>query len=154
VDPRRTASVTVAEAVAPDRVLHLRPNLGTDYVLANAIARAVWEKGWWDKEFVEKRTDLNTFEDCKKKSLMLDVPYDEFMSRVERLTGVKRADIEKAAEWIAEPKAGGFRRRALTIYEKGVIWGYKNYDTYLSTPNSQAYKKRVHERTLALTRYL
>jgi len=229
VDPRRTSSVTVAEAVAPDRVLHLRPNLGTDYVLANAIARAIWEKGWWDKEFVEKRTDLNTFEDYKKKSLMLDVPYDEFMSRVERLTGVKRADIEKAAEWIAKPKEGGFRRRVLTIYEKGVIWGYKNYDTiaaiaqlaaltgnygkpgtgcgrqgghqegyvrphsesraklvgsiyaggpppnideyvkndprakvyfvsgtdpYLSTPNSQAYKKRVHERTLALTRYL
>jgi arsenite oxidase large subunit len=129
VDPRRTASVTVAEAVAPDRVLHLRLNLGTDYVLANAIARVVWEKGWWDKELVEKRTDLKTFEDYKKKSLMLDVPYDEFMDRVERLTGVKRADIEKAAEWIAKPKAGGFRRRTLTIYEKGVIWGYKNYDT-------------------------
>ena len=61
IDPRRTSSVTVAEAVAPDRVLHLRPNLGTDYVLANAIARAVLEKGWWDKEFVEKRTDLKTF---------------------------------------------------------------------------------------------
>ena len=45
VDPRRTASVTVAEAVAPYRVLHLRPNLGTDYVLANAIARAIWESG-------------------------------------------------------------------------------------------------------------
>ncbi len=53
VDPRRTASVTVAETVAPDKVLHLRLNLGTDYVLANAIARVVWEKGWWDKEFVE-----------------------------------------------------------------------------------------------------
>ncbi|MGB9873342.1 MAG: arsenate reductase (azurin) large subunit [Hydrogenobacter sp.] len=229
VDPRRTASVTVAESIDKSRVLHLRPNLGTDYVLANAIARAVWEKGWWDKEFVEKRTDLNTFEDYKKKSLMLDVPYDEFMRRVEKLTGVSREDIEKAAEWIAKPKAGGFRRRVLTIYEKGVIWGYKNYDTiaaiaqlaaltgnygkpgtgcgrqgghqegyvrphgssraklvgsiyaggpppnidkyvmndpkakvyfvsgtdpYLSTPNSQAYKKRVHERTLALTKFL
>lgn len=81
---------------------------------------------------MEKRTDLNTFEDYKKKSLMLDVPYDEFMRRVERLTGVKRADIEKAAEWIAKPKAGGFRRRTLTVYEKGVIWGYKNYDTIAS----------------------
>jgi arsenite oxidase large subunit len=37
----------------------------------------------------EKRTDLKTFEDYKKKSLMLDVPYDEFMSRVERLTESK-----------------------------------------------------------------
>lgn len=229
VDPRRTASVTVAESIDKSRVLHLRPNLGTDYVLANAIARAVWEKGWWDKEFVEKRTDLKTFEDYKKKSLMLDVPYDEFMRRVEKLTGVSKADIEKAAEWIAKPKAGGFRRRTLIIYEKGVIWGYKNYDTiaaiaqlaaltgnygkpgtgcgrqgghqegyvrphsrsraklvgsiyaggpppnideyvkngprakvyfvsgtdpYLSTPNAQAYKKRVHERTFALTKFL
>jgi len=127
VDPRRTASVEVAEIVAPGKVLHLRPNFGTDYVLANAIARAVWEKGWWDKDFIEKRTDLNLFEEYKKKSLMLDVPYEEFMSRVEKLTGVKKGDIEKAAEWIASPKSGNFRRRTLTIYEKGVIWNYKNY---------------------------
>jgi len=229
VDPRRTASVEVAEIVAPGRVLHLRPNLGTDYVLANAIARVVWEKGWWDKDFVEKRTDLNLFEEYKKKSLMLDVPYEEFMSRVEKLTGVKKGDIEKAAEWIASPKSGNFRRRTLTIYEKGVIWNYKNYDTvaavaqlaaltgnygkpgtgcgrqgghqegyvrpedksraklvgsiyaggpppiideyvkndpkakvyyiagtnpYLTTLNSQAYKEKVKERTMALNKYL
>ncbi len=229
VDPRRTASVTVAEDVAPGRVLHLRPNLGTDYVLANAIARAIYERGWHDEEFIKKRTDLNTFEDYKKKSLMLDVPYEEFMRRVERLTGVSKRDIEKAAEWIAKPKRGGYRRRTLIIYEKGVIWGYKNYDTiasiaqiaaltgnygkpgtgcgrqgghqegyvrphsrsraklvgsiyaggpppnideyvkwdlrskvyfvsgtdpYLSTPNAQEYKKRIHERTLALTKFL
>lgn len=229
VDPRRTTSVTVAESIDKSRVLHLRPNLGTDYVLANAIARAIWEKGWQDDKFIKERTDLKTFEDYKKKSLMLDVPYGEFMARVERLTGVSRADIEKAAEWIAKPKAGSFRRRTLTIYEKGVIWGHKNYDTiaaiaqlaaltgnygkpgtgcgrlgghqegyvrphghsraklvgsmyaggpppnideyvkndrrakvyfvagtdpYLSTPNSQEYKKRIHERTLALTKYL
>ena len=132
VDLRRTASVTVAEDVAPGRVLHLRPNLGTDYVLANAIARAIYEKRWHDKEFIRKRTDLKTFEDYKKKSLMLDVPYDEFMRRVERLTGVSRRDIEKAAEWIAKPKKGGHRRRTLIVYEKGVIWGYKNYDTIAS----------------------
>ncbi len=228
VDPRRTASVTVAESVAPDRVLHLRPNLGTDYVLANAIARVVWEKGWADMDFIRKRTDLKTFEDYKKKSLMLDVPYGKFMHDVERLTGVPREQIEKAAEWIAKPK-GRFRRRTLTIYEKGVIWGYKNYDTiasiaqlaaltgnygkpgtgcgrqgghqegyvrphsrsraklvgsiyaggpppnideyvkndprakvyfvgatdpYLSTPNSQDYKKKVHTRTKILTDFL
>ncbi len=36
--------------------------------------------------------------------------------------------MEKAAYWIAKPKAGRFKRRTLTIYEKGIIWNMKNYD--------------------------
>jgi arsenite oxidase large subunit len=36
--------------------------------------------------------------------------------------------IYKAAEWIAAPKADGSRRRTLLHYEKGLIWGLKNYE--------------------------
>jgi arsenite oxidase large subunit len=38
------------------------------------------------------------------------------------------AQIEQAASWIAQPKPGGARRRALLHYEKGLIWGLKNYE--------------------------
>ncbi|GEM84605.1 arsenate reductase (azurin) large subunit [Meiothermus hypogaeus] len=128
VDPRRTSSLTIAENIAKDRTLHLRPNLGTDYILANAIARVMWERKYYDQRFLETRTDMAKFEEYKEKSLKVGTPYAQFMAEVERITGVRRADIEKAADWIAKPKAGGFARRTLTIYEKGIIWNMKNYD--------------------------
>lgn len=218
VDPRRTSSLTVMETQDPERTLHLRPNLGTDYVLANAVARAIWERGWQDQNLLDTRSDKATFADYRQKSLELETPYAEVMRRAVEITGVPQADIEKAASWIAQPKEGGHRNRALTIYEKGMIWNYKNYDTiaalvqmnvlggniarpgtgcgrqgghqegyvrppypgerpprnidkyitdgegkfywviannpYLSTPNNQIFRKRIHERTLALTSYM
>ena len=39
------------------------------------------------------------------------------------------ADIAKAAEWIAKPKDDGSRRKCVTAYEKGIIWGNDNYRT-------------------------
>ncbi len=222
IDPRKTSSYTVAEAAAKNRVLLLQPNFGTDYILANAIARVVWERGYYDKAYLEARTDMKLFEDYKKKSLKLDVKYDEFMAQAERITGVPKAQIEQAADWIAKPKGNKFKRRTLTIYEKGIIWNMKNYDQvaalvqlavlthnigrpgtgcgrqgghqegyvrppsptpgsiynggppvnvdkfltsgkgkfywviandpYLSTPNNQIFRKRIHERTKKLTR--
>lgn len=224
VDPRRTSSLTIAQTAAPGRTLHLRPNLGTDYILANAIARVIWERGYYNMQYLQNRTDMAKFEEYKAKSLKLGTPYAEFMAQASRITGVPRADIEKAADWIAKPKTGGFRRRTLTIYEKGMIWNMKNYDQiaavvqmavlsqnigrpgtgcgrqgghqegyvrppsptpgsiynggppvnvdkyltdgggklywvigtnpYLSTPNNQLFRKRIHERTKALTDYL
>ncbi len=35
----------------------------------------------------------------------------------------------KAAEWIAKPKDDGSRRKCVTAYEKGIIWGNDNYRT-------------------------
>ncbi len=128
VDPRRTSSLTVAEQVDKARTLHLRPNLGTDYILANAIARVIWERGYYSMQYLQNRTDMRKFEEYKEKSLRLGTPYAEFMARVTQITGVSRADIEKAADWIAKPKGPNFPRRTLTIYEKGMIWNMKNYD--------------------------
>lgn len=224
VDPRRTSSLTVAEQAASGRTLHLRPNLGTDYILANAIARVIWNRRYYDVAFLQERTDLKKLEDYKAKSLKLSMPYSEFMAWAAKITGVAQADIEKAADWIARPKAGGAHRRTLTIYEKGMIWNMKNYDQiaalvqysvlsgnigrpgtgcgrqgghqegyvrppsptpgsvfnggpptnvdkyltdgkgqlywvigtnpYLSTPNAQLFRKRIHERTSELSAYL
>jgi arsenite oxidase large subunit len=127
VDPRRTSSLTIAESIDKSRVLHLRPNLGTDYILANAIARAVHQQGWHDQAFIDARTEKDTWADYAEKSLRLSVPYATVMKEAEAITGVKRADMEQAALWMARPK-GNARRRSLLIYEKGMIWNLKNYD--------------------------
>lgn len=128
VDPRISASVNAARETGA-KVLHLRPNLGTDYMLANAVARVVWEKKYYNKDFLNQHTDMGSFEDYKKKSLELHMSYQDFMARAAKITGVPASQIEEAAAWIAQPKQGGHWRRSLVLYEKGVIWNYRQYDT-------------------------
>jgi arsenite oxidase large subunit len=128
IDPRKTATTAVSQDIDAAKVLHIRPNLGTDWILANAIARIAWENNWYDKDFLSKRTDMKTFEDYKNKSLQLAKPLNTVLSDAEKITGVSRKEMEQAAAWIARPKEGGFKRRTLTIYEKGIIWNMKNYD--------------------------
>ena len=45
------------------------------------------------------------------------------------ITGLTVDQIRQSAEWIAEPKQGGARRRTMFAYEKGLIWGNDNYRT-------------------------
>lgn len=133
IDPRKTSTVAIVTSVDASRVLHLRPHLGTDYVLANAIARAVWEHRWYNNSYLQQRTDMQkTFKDYAAKSLQLGLSYDHFMTQATRITGVPRAQIEQAAAWIAQPKDKGYERRSLIIYEKGAIWNYKQYDVVAS----------------------
>ncbi len=129
VDPRRTMTVATAEAAGgKDRVLHLQIEPGSDIPLLNAIARIVLDKRWYDVGFVRERTEGQTFEAYQRSTLMVDRPLDEVVDEAARLAGVPAAQIHRAAEWIAKPKPGGFRRRALLHYEKGLIWGLKNYE--------------------------
>lgn len=127
VDPRATATVNAARKTGA-QVLHLRPNLGTDYMLANAMARVVWQKKLHDSGFLNRHTDMKSFADYKAKSLQIDRNYADVLADAERITGVPRADIEQAATWIAARKKGGFLQRTLILYEKGVIWNYRQYD--------------------------
>lgn len=129
IDPRRTATVGVCEAVDPERVLHLQPDLGTDVVLADAIARMIVEQKLQDADLLAKRSDPKTFEVYQQKSLRLQEPLDRYMEKASRITQVPREKIEEAARWMAEPKRSGHRRRTLTLYEKGIIWNQRNYDT-------------------------
>jgi arsenite oxidase large subunit len=121
VDPRRTVTVNACEVEAgKDNVLHLALNSGTDLILFNAWLTYIADKGWVDKAFISASTN-----DFDKAVAANKVSIEE----AARITGLPAADIVKAAEWIAQPKQGGARRRTMFAYEKGLIWGNDNYRT-------------------------
>lgn len=129
VDPRRTMSVATAEAAGgADRVLHLQIEPGSDIALLNAIARVIRERRWHDVGFIRERTEWQTFESYQRSTLQVDRPVSEFVAEAAAIAGVSVEQIHQAAEWIARPKPGGYRRRTLLHYEKGLIWGLKNYE--------------------------
>jgi arsenite oxidase large subunit len=127
VDPRRTVTVNACEVEAgKENVLHLAINSGTDLILFNAWLTYAAEKGWTDKAFIAASTkDFDKALAANKVSI----------ADAARTTGLSEADIVKAITWIAEPKAGGARRRTMFAYEKGLIWGNDNYRTNQSLVN-------------------
>lgn len=125
VDPRRTSTVAVAEAHAgKENVLHLQINNGTDIALLNALSRLIHEQGWHDQDFIAQRTD--NFDAFHSTNLA------QSLDEAVRLTGISKDRMLTAAEWIAKPKAAAARRRTLFLYEKGLIWGLKNYENIAS----------------------
>ncbi len=153
VDPRRTVTVNACEVEAgEDRVLHLAINSGTDLVLFNALLTYIADQGWIDREFIEKHTV--GFEEGPAEAPLFPARadsgvlaerwpgFDEVLAEIRttpeqaaEICGVPAADIVQAARWIAEPKAGGERRRTMIGYEKGVIWGNDNYRTIAALVN-------------------
>jgi len=144
VDPRRTVTVAACEAEAgADRVLHLAIEPGTDLVLFNGLLTHIVEKGWIDKDFIQASTVAAAAggpqliarpgaavpeRDHELTDFAAAVATNRTtLAECARITGLKEADIVKAAEWIAMPKAGGKRRRTMIGYEKGLIWGNDNY---------------------------
>jgi arsenite oxidase large subunit len=121
VDPRRTVTVNACEVEAgKDRVMHLAINSGTDLALFNAWLTYIDEKGLTDKAFIAASTkDLDKALAANKTSL----------EEAAQITGLTVDQIRQSAEWIAQPKAGGARRRTMFAYEKGLIWGNDNYRT-------------------------
>ena len=121
VDPRRTVTVNACEVEAgKDRVMHLAINSGTDLALFNAWLTYIAGKGWTDKAFISASTkDFDKAVAGNKTSL----------EEAARLTGLTVDQIRQSAEWIAQPKQGGARRRTMFAYEKGLIWGNDNYRT-------------------------
>jgi arsenite oxidase large subunit len=121
VDPRRTVTVNACEVEAgKDRVMHLAINPGTDLALFNAWLTYIADKGWTDKAFVAASTkDFDQAVGANKTSL----------EDAAQITGLTPDQIRQSAEWIAQPKQGGARRRAMFSYEKGLIWGNDNYRT-------------------------
>jgi arsenite oxidase large subunit len=121
VDPRRTVTVNACEVEAgKDRVMHLAINSGTDLALFNAWLTYIAEKGWTDKAFIAASTkDFDKAVAANKTSL----------EEAAQITGLTVDQIRQSAEWIAQPKTGGARRRTMFAYEKGLIWGNDNYRT-------------------------
>mgnify|MGYP001227208460 FL=1 len=132
VDPRRTITVATAEAAAgKENVLHLQIEPGADIAVMNAIARTILERRWHDIAFIRERTEWQTFEAYQRSSLGSDRDAADVVAEAASIAGISEADIRKAAQWIAGPRQGG-RRRTLMHYEKGLIWGLKNYENIAS----------------------
>ncbi len=138
VDPRRTVTINACEVEAgKDKVLHLAIKSGTDLALFNTLFTYITDQGWIDKDFIAK----STFQDGAAQAQ--DEAHPAALGSLEaarakckmslkdgaEICGVSEADIVKAAEWIAKPKDGGARRKCVTAYEKGIIWGNDNYRT-------------------------
>lgn len=137
VDPRRTVTANACEVEAgKENVLHLAIESGTDLALFNTLFTYIADKGWVDKDFIKASTfqggeavkedgahpcALGSYELARKACKMS-------VAEGAKICGVSQADIVKAAEWIAKPK-GGNRRKCVTAYEKGIIWGNDNYRT-------------------------
>jgi arsenite oxidase large subunit len=138
VDPRRTVTVNACEVEAgKDNVLYLQINSGTDLALFNTLFTHITDQGWIDKDFIANSTfqgdvaqpldeahpaALGGFEAARAACKMS-------LADGAKICGVSEADIVKAAEWIAKPKDDGSRRKCVTAYEKGIIWGNDNYRT-------------------------
>lgn len=133
IDPRRTITVATAEAAGgAENVLHLQIEPGADLWILNAIAREIIDRRWHDVGFIYDFTETQTFDAYQRSSLMRDRPAKDVIREAAERAGITPDLIEKAAEWIARPKAGGARRRTLLHYEKGLIWGIKNYENIAS----------------------
>ncbi len=154
VEPRRTVTVNACEEFAgKENVLHLQINTGSDLALFNTLFTYIADMGWIDNEFVKN----STFEGTTKPRAVTggDSPPPKGVAQIEdaahpavlgsfdvarkackmsvakgaKICGVSEADIKLAAEWLAKPKQGGARRRTVSAYEKGIIWGNDNYRT-------------------------
>ncbi len=136
VDPRRTVTINAAEEIAgKENVLHLPIDPGSDMVLMNAILTHIVDNGWTDKEFIKNSTFQGgeaVAADAAHPAGLGSLDYAmqtcrTTTAKAAEICKVPEADIIKAAEWIAKPKADGSRRKCVTCYEKGIIWGNDNY---------------------------
>lgn len=138
VDPRRTVTVNACEVEAgTDNVLQLPIKSGTDLALFNTLFTYIADQGWVDSDFISASTFQGDVAVEQNEAFPAALGSFEFarqecqMSLAEgaQICGVPEADIVKAAEWIAKPHDDGSRRKCVTAYEKGIIWGNDNYRT-------------------------
>lgn len=136
VDPRRTVTVDSCEQVAgAENVLHLAIASGSDLALFNTLFTYIADQGWVDADFIAKSTfqgDVAVPEDAAHPAALGSFEAAKAACKMSladgaAVTGLTEAQIIQAAEWIAKPKDDGSRRRTVTGYEKGIIWGNDNY---------------------------
>jgi len=98
VDPRRTATASAA-------ALHLAASPGTDAVVANGLLHVIVRDGLVDEAYVRDRTE--GFESVRAQVA------GYWPERVERISGVPTADLERAAHLL------GGARRAFVLTGRG-----------------------------------
>ena len=96
--------------------LYLRPKIGTDAVLAHAMANVIIQNGWQDQDFINKYVH-GYAEYCQMIS-----QYD--LETAEKITGVPKEDIRTAAEWIAHAKP------TAVVPNNGVVHHINGYNTH------------------------
>ncbi|MEV0268479.1 molybdopterin oxidoreductase family protein [Hamadaea sp. NPDC050747] len=105
IDPRATPT-------ARNATLHLQPTPGTDLALANGLLHIAITEGLIDKEYLQERT--TGFDDIRK------LVAEYWPARVERLTGVPIADLERAARALSDGPAIILTARGAEQHAKGV----------------------------------
>jgi anaerobic selenocysteine-containing dehydrogenase len=89
VDPHQNMTASMAG-------IHLQPNVGTDAALALGMANVIISKGLHDSDYIKNNTI--GFEQLKEKAGQYP------LKKVEQITGIPAADIEKVATLYASTK--------------------------------------------------
>lgn len=114
IDPRKTHIATVAD-------LYLAEKSGTDVAVVNGLLHIIIREGWYDREFVARRTE--GFEALKDS--LENYPPD----KVATLTGIAEEDLRRAAEMFA--KAG----KSSIVYCMGITQHTVGVDNVLALAN-------------------
>ncbi|WP_260292638.1 arsenate reductase (azurin) large subunit [Sedimenticola hydrogenitrophicus] len=152
INVRETAGIAYAKSRGNALFLQIDP--GTDVPVMGAIARVILENGWEDKAWIEKwvnnkwesdsgfgqgtrntpwqwrttwgKFQTKGFEDYKKWNLA-QKEYDPKVAA--QIANIDPADIYKAAEMLAKPKADGSRMKTSFAIEKGFYWSNNTGNT-------------------------
>jgi len=115
-DPRRIDIADYAD-------LHLRHRPGTDIALLNGLMHVILREGWQDEAFVAARTE--GFEELKE---IVEKYTPEVVSEI---TGVPAADIERAAQMMADNRPGAL------LYAMGITQHTVGVANVMSCANLQ-----------------
>ena len=123
----RGAKVIVADprfvGLAEHADLHLRHEPGTDVALLNGLMHVIIREGWHDERFIAERTE--GFDELKQ----IVARYTPEV--VSEITGVPAADIEKAAQMMAENRPGAL------LYAMGITQHTVGVANVMSCANLQ-----------------
>ena len=113
-DPRRIQLSFYAD-------IFVRHQLGTDVALINGIMNVILKEKWYDRKFVEERTE--GFKDFQK------VVEKYTPESVEKITGVKAEDIRKIADLYARSESSSI------VYAMGITQHITGVDNVKSLAN-------------------
>ncbi|MQY67619.1 MAG: formate dehydrogenase subunit alpha, partial [Dehalococcoidia bacterium] len=99
----------------------LSPKVGTDVALLNGLARVIIEEGLFDEEFIARKTDNFDELSDSLKSYTLE--------RVEKVTGIPKQDIQRAARTLAEAEW------ASIVYGNGITQHVNGVDSVMAVAN-------------------
>jgi formate dehydrogenase alpha subunit len=114
VDPRRIQLSFYAD-------IFVRHQLGTDVALINGILNVILKEGWYDRKFVEERTE--GFKEFQK------VVEKYTPESVEKITGVRAQDIRKIADLYARSESSSI------VYAMGITQHITGVDNVKSLAN-------------------